>query len=415
MNPMPLLLALLTLAYIGNMHAAKGPRPVVGSASGIEFVVLGALLGPRALGVLSRDAVVAFDPIALFALGWIGLGFGVEWGVRGERRSPAARALLGSLITLAVAFAVGATFSSVASQWNWLTPAEMPMASAVVALVSAETTRQAVRWVSDRSSIEGPLAELLADIAAVDDAPVIIGTCVLFAFQSGPLRVWNHEIPVWGSTLGTLGIGALLGLICSYLTARDGSAVMRWSMLLGCAWLCTGATTSIGLSAMGATFAMGLALSLTSPRASELRTQVLATEGALRLPALLLAGIRLEPVFTLQEAVLLGAALLARGAASWVVGMLICVLRPGFRPAAPWLGLALSSSGTLTMIVGLALSIRIGGETGRMALSAAALFTLVGELTGPRALAKALERAGEIKRSAQAPDLPATASLEAAP
>jgi hypothetical protein len=412
MNPMPLLLALLTLAYIGSLYSK---RRVLGSTSGLEFVVLGALLGPNALGTVGSEALLAFDPVALLALGWIGLGFGIEFGINGERRTSAGRFVLGIVLTLLVATGVGASVFWVASQFNWLPTEQVETAAIATALVSAETTRLALRWVAVRHAVYGSLTELLGDLAATDDAPVMIGLVAVFARRSGPLSAFGLSVPTWASTLATLGVGVILGLCCTYLTSRDRSTVHRWIVLLGGAWLATGVTTNLGLSAMGATFAMGLVLSLASPIAPELRAQVMATEGALRLPALLLAGARLELPHAPIEVLLIATALGARWLGSWLIGGVLAASRRSWRPATPWLGIAMTSSGSLTMMVGLACSVALGGDVGRVALSAAASFTFFGELLGPRALVRALVAAGESRATPEPRTAPATAPLGAAP
>jgi Kef-type K+ transport system membrane component KefB len=401
---MPLLLALLVVAYVGSLYTSAERKRSFGSASGVEFVLLGALLGPRALGVLGREAVHAFDPLALMALGWIGLGYGVECAMNGERRASLGRILLGCCLTLGVACAVGFAVFAAGTPLGWLPPEPLKLASTAAALVSAETTRHAVRWVSERRSLSGPLSRLLGDVAAADDVPVMIGLCAVFAHHSGPLRVAGVQVPVWGSTLGTVGIGAVLGLVCSYLTYRDRSTVTGWSSLLGCACLAAGFTTSLGLSAMGATFSMGLALSATSPIGAEIRQRIGRTEGSLLLPALLLAGARLELPSGHAELLLIGAVLLARLLSSYVVGASLALSRAAWRRSAPWLGFAMSSSGTLTMMVGLAFSIRLDQQVGPFVLACAALGTLVGELTGPQAMLRALDRAGEVQAAAPLPD-----------
>jgi Kef-type K+ transport system membrane component KefB len=412
MNPMPLLLALLVVAYLGSLYSSVERQRSFGSASGVEFVMLGALLGPHALGALNSQAVLAFDPIALMALGWIGLGYGVEWGMNGERRAPFGRILLGCFLTSAVAVGVGSAVFVLAHELHWLKPDQRELASIAAALVSAETTRHAVRWVSERRTLAGPLSTLLGDVAAADDAPVMIGLAAVFARHTSALTVAGVSVPVWASSLGTLGVGAILGLVCAYLTHRDRSTVAAWSSLIGCACLATGFTTSLGLSAMGATFTLGLTLSITSPISAEIRSKIMRTEGSLLLPALLLAGARLQFPGSQTELLLIATALTARVVVSYLVGSTLALSRRAWRRSTPWLGFAMTSSGTLTMMVGLAFSLRLSGDIGPFVLLCAALGTLLGELVGPFAMLRALDRAGEIK-PAGAPQATPSETVEA--
>jgi Kef-type K+ transport system membrane component KefB len=413
MNPMPLLLALLVLAYIGSLYASTERKRSFGTASGVEFVLLGVLLGPQALGVLGSEAVHAFDPLALMALGWIGLGYGVEWGNSQGRRAPIGRALLGCLSTCFIAACVGLSVYAVARALGWLSASQAELAAMAAALVSAETTRNAVSWVAERRGAQGPLSTFFEDLAAADDLPVMFGLAVVFARISGDVRAFGFQVEPWVSALSTLGIGALLGGVCAFLTVHDRSTVMGWGALLGCALLATGATTSLGLSAMGATFTMGLTLSLMSPIAAELRDKVVRTEPSLLLPALLLAGARLELPQGSQEIALVATALLARIGSAYASGWLLGVARRPFRPAARWLGVAMSASGNITMMVGLAFSLRLDGDVGRFALSAAALGTVLGELLGLYGLTRALDKVGELgappsKEPAEAPTVEAS-------
>jgi hypothetical protein len=75
----------------------------------------------------------------------------------------------------------------------------------------------------------------------------------------------------------------------------------------------------------------------------------------------------------------------------------------------------MTSSGSLTMMVGLACSVGLGGDVGRFALTSAALFTLFGELLGPRALVRALSAAGETATTPEQTVAAPTVSLEASP
>ncbi len=414
MNPMPLLLALLVVAYIGSLYTSSERKRSFGSASGVEFVLLGALLGPHALGALSSQAVHAFDPLALMALGWIGLGYGVEWGVIGNRRAPIFRSIMGSVLTVFVGCVVGLAVYMVSDLVGWLSVEQRELAGIAAALVSSESARHTIRWVAERRIVSGPLSTLIEDIAATDDFPVIIGLAAVFAEHSGMLRVSGVTVPVWASALGTLGIGAILGLVCAYVTYRDRSTVTGWISLLGCACLATGFTTSLGLSAMGATFTMGLTLSVASPIGQEMRERIMRTEGSLLLPALLLVGARLDMPHGSLEVLLLGVALIARIGANFLVGSALATTQRSWMRTIPWLGFAMTSSGTLCLMVGLAFSVRLGGDLGRYVLSLAVLGTLAGELVGPFAIRRALRRVGELHDTPPPTD-PAQQTLEVTP
>jgi hypothetical protein len=392
MSPMALLLLLLVLAYIGSLWASPERKRAFGTPSGVEYVLLGALLGPEALGVLGHEAMHAFEPIAVVALGWIGFLFGVECGHVGDRRAPLGRITVGLLLSIVTA-------SSAALLAYWMIdflgafPDDLRlMLSGAVGLVTAETTRHAVRWIGERQSLSGPLADLLLDLAAADDAPVLLALAILFAELSGEHALQNHALPPIAMAGVTVGAGVVLGTVLSWLIRRSSSRVERWTMLLGATWLATGMTKSLGLSELSATFALGVTLGALSGDAPRLRAQTVATEGAVLLPALLLAGARLAIPQSQAEIALIAVAVGARFATSFVFGFVLSWFRAETRGLGGMLGAGMLASGSLTMIVAFSISLRCPPEIGRPALAIAFAGTLLGELIGPPALRRAFGR-----------------------
>jgi len=392
MSPMALLLVLLVLAYIGSLWVSSERKRAFGSPSGVEYVVLGALLGPEALGVLGHGVMSAFEPVMMVALGWLGLVLGLECGVVGTTSAPAPRLAIGIVWT---ALTAGATACAVYAAARWLrvgSESEQLVLAGALGLVSAETTRHAVRWLGDRQVLTGPLPDLLVDIGAADDAPVMVALAFVFALMSGPYTLFGHALGSAALFALTLGAGVALGTVSAWLLRRAVSPVERWTVLLGAAWLATGLAKSLGLSALAATFALGLTVSALSHDAPRLRTQVGESEGAVLLPALLLAGAHLELPRSEAEVLLIALAIGTRVLASFLFG---CCLSFRFRDrpgVASWLGAGMLSSGTLTTLVGFGLAQRAPADVGRPALVAAVLGTLIGELIGPAALKRAFGR-----------------------
>jgi hypothetical protein len=408
---MPLLLTLLVVAYIGSVWmAGRGPRSF-GSPSGAEYVLLGVLLGPLALGALSNNALDTFQPLAQVALSWISFGFGLEYAVVGERRTRLRSVLAASLLAALTMAAAGACVMYAAYFMGEAIDESLILLCAAIGLVSAETTRHAVRWVSERHLAQGPLSELVAEIAASDDGIVLIALASLLAMFSKPAHVLGFEFPAFGFALLTLGLGSLLGVACAWLVGRTPRHVEWWTLMLGSVWFASGIATNLDQSGMVATFAVGLMLNLFSAHASELRTMFSRTEGAVLLPALVLAGAHARLPAAHIEVVIVVVALLARTLGAMLTGATIASVRKSTRPAAGWLGLGMLSSGTLTMMVGFALALRFEGRAGRLALVVAGLATLLGELVGPFALKRALGRAGELNEREETP-APRSETLE---
>jgi hypothetical protein len=395
MNPMPLLLSLLVVAYIGSLWVSGRARSY-GLPSGLEFVILGVVLGPQMLGLIGSEAVAAFNPIAFVALGWLALGFGLECGATEGRQAPFRRIVLGSLLATVTATTAAATVFFSARFLGFRNNAELWIISGCIGLLCCETTRQAVRWLSERYPVKGPLSELVADVSAADAAPVLIALAVVFAWFDEPRSILGVSMPRGSTATVALGLGIALGLVAAALTRAMSRRVEWWGVLLGASLLCIGATTSMGMGGMSAMFAMGLSLRTVSHQGNALREMFARTERAVLLPALLLAGAHLVRPASLQVSLIILSAVAARGFVSILSGAIVASASRATRPAAGWLGLGMLSSGTLTMAVGFSVALRYPGTIGDTALAAAFAGTLAGELIGPMALRRALSLCGEI-------------------
>ena len=224
MTPISLLLVLLLVAYIGGHWASTRGKRAFGSASGLEYVVLGLVLGPRVLGSLDEQVLLVFEPISLVALGWIALGYGAEVGAVGDQGVRKGPVLCGLLLTMLIALVTALCVYLLA--W-WLPADERTLLSAGVGLVSAQSARDAVLWMADRHGADGPLQRWLLDFSRADDAPVLLPLPFLFAAFHPRQSLAGVELSWVAMGAGALALGALLGLIAAWLTSFSASRVER--------------------------------------------------------------------------------------------------------------------------------------------------------------------------------------------
>lgn len=127
------------------------------------------------------------------------------------------------------------------------------------------------------------------------------------------------------------------------------------------------------------------------------------TEHPVLLPALLLAGARID--FRVSSALpwIAAAAIGARILAKIVLGWGFAIASPVARKAGAWVGLSLLSSGSLAVSIGLAFALRFPGLVGDTVLAVAVASVTVGEFIGPVRLRAALRSAGEIEDAKVAP------------
>ncbi len=395
MSAIALLMGLLVLSYLGSLLVGTGKTR--GLPSGIEYVGLGFLVGPLALGLVERRMIVDFEPIVHVALGWItfvvGLNFGQVEGRSVER----------SATTIGIACAVvTGTLVGIATQ-SLLVAVHVPgidgpgtsVLSAGAGAVSAETARHGIEWVKGRWSASGPVSRLLVDIGASDDLVPLVTAGVVFAVAHPPgVLVWG-----WAWFGASLALGALLGVVTALLLrGAEGDAV--WGALLGTLLLGVGAAGRFGLCTLFVTFVMGIALAAASPSRRALRKLVTPTERAVLYPMLLLAGARLDPRPVMENQMLLALValvLLARIVGKIVSGLIIRAKAPAARPAGAWLGIVLLSSGPVSIACAFVFALRFPGPVGDTLLVCAVAAAVLGELVSTLSLKAMLAEAGELE------------------
>ena len=401
MNALLLLMGLLVLSYIGSFLVGGRALRGVGLPSGAEYVALGFLLGPHVLGIVERSMLVSFEPIVQVALGWLALVIGIDFGFAGERRvrpKSLALGLVSALITGgAVTAAVLVVLSRVAlvstTMDGWLLAGGLGAAG-------AETTRHAVRWVTERHGAKGKLSNMLNEMSHADDVVPLLVLAVLFAVTQKEAHVPWH-VPVYGWVTATIALGLVLGAVAALLLGGEFTLHATWGVLFGTSMLAIGTASRLDLSSISVMFFMGVALAAVSPHHTLLREAVAPTERPVLLPALLLAGahIDLNVLRSRYVVVVVVVAIAARVVGKVLSGLLLRVTRAA-RAASPAVGLALLSSGALSIAIGLAFALRFPGVVGDTVLLAAALSAIFGEFVAPATLRRVLQAVGEVPEPA---------------
>ncbi len=93
MSAIALLMGLLLLSYVGSLIV--GGKAARGLPSGVEFLGLGFVVGPHALGLVERSMIIGFEPIVQIALGWLAFVVGLDFGRVSGRRVRAKSMALG--------------------------------------------------------------------------------------------------------------------------------------------------------------------------------------------------------------------------------------------------------------------------------------------------------------------------------
>jgi hypothetical protein len=399
MSSLLLLMGLLLVAYLGSFLVG-GERSVrgVGLPSSVEWVVVGFVIGPSALGVVNRSLTVAVEPVIVVALSWLLLVSGTQYPITQRGRVPWARMLVGVLWGLVSAGAIG---SAVYFALPFIAPELLKqrfVLALALAAASGETTQHVIQWVRERYAAKGELLDWLEDLTVAEDV-VPISLLVALSAIAGRSRIatWIGPPAVAGVTVV---LGALLGALCALLLGREFRLRESWGTLLGFSLVGVGVSAQVGLSYLAVPFVLGVTLVALSRHAGEVRAMLAPTERGALLPVLIVCGITLEadPHILKRTGLVFAVVFAARLLVRLVLGQVLAARLP-FASAAGGarIGLGLLSSGSLTMCIGLATKLAFPGPTGDTVLAVSAALCIAGELAGPPALRAALRRAGEIE------------------
>ena len=395
MTPLVLLMSLLGLAFVGSYFVEGRALEGVGLPSGVEWVLLGVLLGPAALGIVRPAALEELSPLVHVAIGWLGFGIGLDFAHANGRRATGVEFCVGLASSL-VPFALASIATwLVVRRYAEISREDSLVIALGVGALSSETTRHAVRWARARYGADGPLSDFLASISDVEDIVPIVA----LAFLASGVRELDHGAIRFDTGGLTLLAGALLGGIGAALLGDELDAREAWSTLLGLGLLGTGIAIRLGVAAVALGFASGLVLAFASPLRDSLRALVAPSERPVLLPAFVLAGASLRfacPPWVYAVAAL---AVAARFVGKLLVGSVLWRFAPVARPAGAALGTGLLSAGVLTTSTALTLALRHPGVLGNAALLVAFSQLVVGELVGPVAVRALLARTGEIPPS----------------
>jgi len=400
-NAVLLLVGLLVLSYLGSFLVTGRTVRGAGLPSGVEYVALGFVLGPKALDLVGGDMLASFEPVVQVALGWLAFGVGLDFGFAGERRGRVASIALGSFASVLTGGAVAAaTWGVLRFLHVGATTTDQLLLSGGLGAACAETTRHAVRWVVERHNASGPLSDWLNELAHSDQLLPLVAVSVLFALV--PTEHVPMKMPLRDWPAITAGLGLVLGCGAALLVRSELKLDETWAVLFGVSLITIGTTARLALSTLTACFFAGMAVAALSRHGQELRAMVAPTERPVLLPALLLAGAHLDFQTTPRLAYIAAAAIGARLAAKVVVGWVLLAVAKPARAAGALVGLSLVSSGALAISIGLVFALRFPGLVGDTVLVVAAISATVGEFVGPARLKLTLTRAGEIHEGAGA-------------
>lgn len=286
---------------------------------GVEYLLLGVVLGPRMTGMIGSSAVATLFPFFSVVLGVVGFRTGLL--LHGPSRS-LRRAVPGVVSALFVGASItGLTLWAVdglgldISRPHWFA-----IELGAVAMTANETL---VRWSADRFGARGAVSELLVSTAAAMNVVAVLAFGATLAVSraatnADPLGLGGFE---W--FLLCIGLGLVTGLFHNFFVARADGDDRQFLAVVGVLMFGSGVAYALGLSPLFVTVIAGYLVGASRPEGGGLAKMVERLEPPLEVVLLFAMGILLEPMW----------------GASWVIVALFPIARVLMISFGVWLGL----------------------------------------------------------------------------
>ncbi len=409
MDPLLATLALILLALLGarvsfsTQRVPAGPRLLF--RTGAHFLLLGFLLGPVVLGLMSREAVAQLQPLLGVGLGWVGLHFGMQMDRAVLSRFPwsfFAVAVGQALLTFALFVVAGGAALKMAGF-------EGPSAQALLlgaAATAAISTPAGIAMVSANFLVRGNVRQLLFFVASLDGFVGIVALQVIYAVFHGTGAMADSVTGGWVFWIfAGVGLGLVCGIVFLWLVRLRPGREELVLYLLGISALAAGAALQLQMSPLFTSAVMGAVVANLAPTREQARINrnLERWEKPIYVILLLLAGVYLSfPTWWIAP-LALGYALLR--AAGKVVGnaALVSVVPLPFSTPRRF-GLGLLPQGGISLAMALAFTLTLGAGTVRVngvagvevLYAVVVLGVILSELVGPLFTVQVLRRAGEI-------------------
>ncbi len=393
--------------------------------SGVEYLLVGLLLGPAVPEVEVLSDVTGLLPAIALAAGWIGLLRGMAFnGHRVMNRIPGSLRVavwhhvlpgvavgylaylyffrgFGDLDALVVEPSLG-VFSST---WR-----DAAASGFFLGCAAASDSSEPFDVIERRYDLEGTITSHLRESTGLGDVLVILAFGLVFCIFHMPdperLAAGAAELD-WFDWFGLqTGLGLVLGALFSPFLGGHESPNGRFLALVGIIAFASGAAYFLVLSPLAVNVVLGLVLASSARSGKRIRETLTTTEKPMALVLLVLAGFLWEAPPWAPTLALLLAFVVVRFVGK-VLASRVAVLGLPLRRDL-WKGLL--AHGEVTVAMAVSFKVVFEGEAVNVAYTVVLASVVLHDLVAPRVLRSLLVDAGDVKRERSVEGLPARIS-----
>lgn len=365
--------------------------------SGVEYVILGALLGPLVLGVGIFDDLTPLAPIIALAAGWVGLltGTGLDLSRLLQTRDGTMRLALTEAVTTGLTVALFTHWALASGLFGPVSPTETWLAAGSLGAASVAGSTSAVNLVTRVYELpEAGLAHAIRRTAAMSDLVAITAFGLLFCvFHTGPTAIERPVSPTEWAVI-TVGLGLILGGTFTLLLGDDHHPNSRFLALVGLIAFASGAAFFLHLSLLLVNLVLGAVLVNLVKRDWDLHATLEGTHKPMTLILLVFAGALWTPPEALWHSLGLAGAVVALRVLSKLAGGWLGAVGTPLRGD---VARGLLAQGDAAVAMAIALRLVYEGTAVDVAYTAILVSVVLSELVAPRLLKGLLVDAGEIR------------------
>ncbi len=352
------------------------------------YLLVGVMIGPASLDLISHDNIVTLGFLSDVALGLILFNIGAIFEAANFRR-------LGPGVVRITAWEGTLAFVLVGSVLV-VSGLTLPLAL-LLAVVAMETAPATTMMVLNEYDAQGPMTDRLLALVALNNVYVLVmfglvtaGLTLMDAAGEGWLFAGYRAVHgVLWTTLGSVALGALLGLVMDFWGARAKESGEAMILSIGTVLIAVGASRWLGLSPLITTLALGATVANASRHGDRLLRALGRADPPLYAAFFVLAGAELVPASVLGLGVV-GVGYAVARTVGKIAGARIALRNQDVPPMVRrQIGYCLVSSSSLA--VGLTIQIRsafpaYAATVTGIVLAAVVIFEVVGPLLTRRAL-----------------------------
>jgi hypothetical protein len=380
------LLIIITLVFGGYHLTFRQFRiPLIARTiylSGLEFILLGMLLGPMFFNVLDEDSIKGLEPLMALLLAWVGMLFGFQFEISMLRRFPVIQFLAAigeGLVTLVCVFVgVYMTFGLFPE-----IPENMKVIySLALASAAACTAQTGLALVATSSyKVNKDSLNLIGYISSVGAAGALIlyGFVFLFRPETSASVTFLYRLAK-ESGITVAACSSLLILYTMFLTKWRRREELNL-IIIGMAVLSSGLASILNLSPILLNFFMGFCLVNFYSEKERIFNFLISVEKPVYLMILVFLGaqFKLDYVWSLF---LGGSYILFRSLGKFSGWFLVLALMPDSKKHSPKLGFALIDQGGLPLAILMDLLLGFRGEFTGIVISVAIAGIVFNDIIG---------------------------------